>query len=376
MQEIAAWLGTRWAMIDELDPEMPGKLKPLAFWSDGKLATAEIFDITGSPCGRVISEGFSIFPENTKGLFPDSPEFVSLGVEWYAGIPLKDDMDRTVGVLCAFNDETIEVPDIMKKVAFIFGQRAGAEIMRMRVEKEARKAKISAEIANHAKSQFLANMSHELRTPLNAIIGFSEILKEGSFGTLNDKQGEYITDVWRSGKHLLSLINDILDLSKVEAGMIALEFGEFDLKTVIHGCLSMIKEKAMKHNIAVSEDIKDDVVPAKADVRRIKQVIFNLLSNAVKFTPDGGKVDIEAKRGENEIVVSVRDTGIGIEEKDKHKIFREFSQIDTDYSRKHEGTGLGLALTKRIVELHDGKIWFESAGKDKGTKFSFTLPVR
>ncbi|NQU73095.1 MAG: HAMP domain-containing histidine kinase [Candidatus Omnitrophica bacterium] len=239
---------------------------------------------------------------------------------------------------------------------------------------EASKAKRVAEIASKTKSQFLANMSHELRTPLNAIIGFSEVLKDESFGSLNDKQKEYANDILKSGEHLLSLINDILDLSKVEAGKIELRLTEFNLKTAIENILSMIKEKAMKQNIHISLDLKEDTGIIKADERRVKQIMFNLLSNAVKFTPDGGKIGIEAKLAEDKVLISVWDTGIGIEEKDRDKIFKEFEQIDSEYARKYTGTGLGLALTKKLVGLHGGRIWFESGGKDKGSRFSFTLP--
>jgi len=239
-----------------------------------------------------------------------------------------------------------------------------------------RQAKEAAEAANHAKSEFLANMSHELRTPLNAIIGFSEILKDESFGPLNDKQKEYLTDVLESGKHLLSLINDILDLSKVEAGRMELQPSQLDLKSLLTNSLLMIRERAMKHQIRLEMDGEETIGLIEADERKIKQVVFNLLSNAAKFTPDGGKIGIQARRqGGGEVQITVWDTGIGIEEHNRHKMFKEFSQIDSTYSRKYTGTGLGLSLAKTFVELHGGRIWFESEGKDRGTRFHFTLPA-
>lgn len=289
-------------------------------------------------------------------------------------------------------------------------QVLNAEIQLRRAEAE--EAELQAEAASRAKSDFLANMSHELRTPLNSIIGFSEIMIDDLYGKLNEKQKEYVNDIYDSGRHLLDLINDILDLSKVEAGKMELELSRFLLEDVLSGSITMLKEKAMKHNIKLSLDIEPDAnIEIEADERKLKQIMFNLLSNAVKFTPDGGSVTVRAKRvslrdlneiqGEaiskahpeqrekdeiatpaarndnlkDFIKISIADTGIGIKPEDMDKLFKEFSQIDMGYTRKYEGTGLGLALTKRLVELHKGKIWVESE-IGKGSKFSFVIPIR
>jgi signal transduction histidine kinase/CheY-like chemotaxis protein len=233
---------------------------------------------------------------------------------------------------------------------------------------------LQLEIANRHKSEFLANMSHELRTPLNAIIGFSEVLLEKMFGELNDKQAEYLNDILSSGKYLLSLINDILDLSKIEAGKLELEPSVVDLRRLLEGSLVMVKERAMAHGIRLSLEITDDLDTVIGDERKIKQILFNLLSNAVKFTPDKGKVGITAARTGEVIRIAVWDTGVGIAAQDQQRIFEEFQQIGQGLTGKTEGTGLGLALTKRFVELHGGTIGVESS-VGNGSTFTFTLPI-
>jgi signal transduction histidine kinase len=227
--------------------------------------------------------------------------------------------------------------------------------------------------ANRHKSEFLANMSHELRTPLNAVIGFSEVLQERVFGDLNDKQAEYIHDIHESGRHLLDLINDILDLSKVEAGRMELEVSSFDLPDSLRSALTLVRERATRHGIALSLEVADDVGTIVADERKVRQVVLNLLSNAVKFTPDGGRVSLSARRTGSLVEVAVSDTGIGIAPEDQAAVFEEFRQVGADSASKHEGTGLGLALAKRFVELHGGTIRVVSS-PGAGATFSFTLP--
>jgi signal transduction histidine kinase len=228
------------------------------------------------------------------------------------------------------------------------------------------------EQASRHKSEFLANMSHELRTPLNAIIGFSELLLEKMAGGLTPKQSEYLQDILASGKHQLSLINDVLDLSKVEAGRLELDRSTFSVSKAIGDAVALVRARATQHRIAVGEHLEPELGQIDADQRKVKQVLVNLLSNAVKFTPDGGRVDVRARRENGEVFVAVTDTGTGMSPDELRLIFREFGQ--TSSARGHEGTGLGLALAKRIVELHGGRIWAESEA-GRGSTFTFTLPT-
>jgi signal transduction histidine kinase len=218
-------------------------------------------------------------------------------------------------------------------------------------------------------------MSHELRTPLNAIIGFSEVLGEQMFGPLNEKQAEYAQDILSSGRHLLSLINDILDLSKIEAGRMDLELGHFHLPTTVENALILVRERATRHGLGLEVSVDPRLGDFVGDERKIRQVLLNLLSNAVKFTPPGGRIAIQAMPTDGAVELSVSDTGIGIAPGDQAAIFEEFRQVGTDYARKHEGTGLGLALARKFVELHGGKIWVQSQ-VGQGATFTFTVPVR
>jgi len=231
------------------------------------------------------------------------------------------------------------------------------------------------EAANRHKSEFLASMSHELRTPLNAIIGFSEVLKERMFGELNDKQAEYVEDIHASGRHLHSLINDVLDLSKVEAGRMELEITRFDLPLTIENALTLIRERAGRHGIALKLDLDARLGEIAADERKVRQILLNLLSNAVKFTPEGGRIGVHAMPVNGGVEIAVSDTGIGIALADQETIFEEFRQVGTDRMRKQEGTGLGLTLARKFVELHGGRIRVTSE-LGKGSTFTFTLPER
>jgi signal transduction histidine kinase/CheY-like chemotaxis protein len=249
-------------------------------------------------------------------------------------------------------------------------------------------AKEAAEQASRAKTQFLANMSHELRTPLNAIIGFSEVLEDRTFGPLNDRQNRYVSNILTSGRDLLQLINDVLDLSKVEAGRMELDPTPFNVRDALQDIQKVVKALAAKKHIELSIDANGEDPPVAADQPKFKQIMYNLLSNAIKFTPDRGRVTVRAEIVDSNrdgdraagvplpaYRVAVADTGIGIAPGDHDRVFHEFEQLDSSFQRMHEGSGLGLALTRKLVELHGGRIWVESEGSGKGSTFAFLLPL-
>ncbi len=263
------------------------------------------------------------------------------------------------------------------------------------------RAKEAAEAANVAKSEFLANMSHELRTPLNHIIGFTELVVDQHFGGLNAIQEDYLNDVLSSSKHLLSLINDILDLSKVEAGKLECDLKTVKLRQLLENSLTMVKEKAVKHGLSLHLELDAAPEEIQADERQLKQIVYNLLSNAVKFTPEGGTITLSARLRsgveslpENQqlfnyqsanadqlqedlsfVEISLADTGIGLSRENQQRVFHPFEQADGSYSRKYQGTGLGLSLTQKMVEMHNGCIWVESDGEGQGSTFRLILPI-
>jgi signal transduction histidine kinase len=278
-----------------------------------------------------------------------------------------------LGGLTVIRKATGEFPPEVIDLMQTFATQSALAIQNARLFRELADKGHQLEVASQHKSEFLANMSHELRTPLNAIIGFSEVLGERLFGELNEKQEEYLKDIHASGQHLLSLINDILDLSKIEAGRMELELTDFDLPTAIDNALTLIRERAGRRGIALHQAAEEGLGQIRGDERKVKQVLLNLLSNAIKFTLDGGRIEVRARAVDGSVEVSVRDTGVGIAPEDQEAIFEEFRQVGTA-AKKVEGTGLGLALSRKFIELHGGRIWVQSQ-VGAGSTFTFTIPV-
>jgi len=306
----------------------------------------------------------------TRGM---RPILSRLGYQSLLAVPLLLEQ-KIMGALTIYRRETGSFAPAVVNLLQTFATQSVLAIQNARLFREIEDKSRQIEAANRHKSEFLANMSHELRTPLNAIIGFSEVLQEKLFGELNEKQAEYTEDILTSGQHLLSLINEILDLSKVEAGRMELELSAFDLPLAIDNTRTFVRERAVKHGITLDVDVDERLGEYVGDERKIKQILLNLLSNAVKFTPEGGRISIIANKTENGAEISVSDTGIGIPLAEQPTIFEEFRQVGGDYAHKKEGTGLGLTLAKKFVELHGGKIWVESE-QGKGSTFTFTLPI-
>ncbi len=285
----------------------------------------------------------------------------------------------SIGIIAVLRKDVRPFSDAEVRLVETFADQAVIAIQNERLFREIQNKGRELEVANRHKSEFLANMSHELRTPLNAIIGFSEVLTERMFGEVNDKQMEYLQDIHSSGQHLLTLINDVLDLSKIEAGRMELDLSCFDLGLLMEDAMTLVRERAQRDGVLVSLEVGEGLVEWVADARKVKQVVVNLLSNAVKFTPCGGSVQLRARRldaaGQSVAEISVADTGVGIAPEDQALVFDEFRQAGSDAAHRAEGTGLGLALAKRFVELHGGSIRLHSR-PGEGSTFSFLLPMQ
>jgi len=339
------------------------------------------FDPVRSPSANAIALGRIMAVPDTEA--PDTPEFtrraaLASGFRSAVFVPLVRDGEGIGVIILTHPAPGFTLNDKARTLLQTFADQAVIAIQNARLFHEIQDKSRQLEVANQHKSEFLANMSHELRTPLNAIIGFSEVLTEQMFGDVNDKQMEYLHDIHESGQHLLVLINDVLDLAKIEAGRMALDLSCFDLGLLLEHSLTLVRERAQRSGLALQLEVDEGLAEWVADARKVKQVVVNLLSNAVKFTPTGGRVTLTARQlveaGQARCEVSVSDTGVGIAPAEQALVFEEFRQASGDYLRKAEGTGLGLALARRFVELHGGTIRVDST-PGVGSTFTFTLPL-
>jgi signal transduction histidine kinase/ActR/RegA family two-component response regulator len=325
-----------------------------------------------------------------EGLLP-AELFHRLGARSLASVPLVC-LGRRVGHLRVFSPAPVPFSNAaVADLGLLAGFAAAALSLSVELEAkesalhELRRAKEAADAANRTKSDFLAAMSHELRTPLNSIIGFSEILGDQRFGPLNPRQARYVDHVAVSGHHLLHLVNGVLDLAKVESGRMDLDLERIDLRDTLSEAVAVVQALAQAKRIAIEVSLPERPPPLLADAGKLKQVLFNLLSNAIKFTPQKGRLAIEVQSldeagaamggAHGVLLVSVSDSGIGIAPRDQERIFEAFEQIDSPLAHAYPGTGLGLALARKLVELHGGRIWAESNGSGKGSCFRFTLPL-
>ena len=353
------------------------------------IAVHGVGGVIGTLCVALFADKSNLLVENNSRILQLGIQAVGVGTAfvWSFGLGILFFwcVKKTLGIRVSPEEErkglnVTEYEDVVSWLDFIRIARLQDlnVLLEKRVEErtdELHKTNIALEKANRLKSEFLATMSHELRTPLNSIIGFAEVLRDEVVGTLSAEQKEYLSDIHGSGQHLLNMINSILDLSKIEAGKLELHYEEFPVKEAVNEVLNTIIGFSNKKGIRIHINIQEDVPSIKGDKVKFKQIMFNLLSNAVKFTPENGRVVINAGLKNQHIQVAVSDTGIGIKPEDMDKIFEAFRQVDASYARRYEGTGLGLTLTKRLIELHGGKIWVIS-DFGKGSTFTFTLPLK
>jgi signal transduction histidine kinase len=328
----------------------------------------------GSVIGRTVLERRAI---QVADVLAD-PEYAfrevqqRIGYRTVLSVPLLRE-GHPIGAVVLMRNTVRPFTDKQIDLVTTFADQAVIAIENVRLFDEIQDKSRQLEEASQHKSQFLANMSHELRTPLNAILGYTELMADGAYGEPSDKMHGILKRLEANGKHLLGLINDVLDLSKIEAGQLVLELSDYSVQDIAQTVRSTLEPLASDKKLAFKVEVPIELPPGRGDGRRLTQVLINLVGNAIKFT-DAGEVAIKAKANNDSFYVSVRDTGPGISAADQTRLFQEFQQADNAITRKKGGTGLGLAISKRIIEMHGGKIWVESQ-LGQGSTFAFTLPV-
>ncbi len=371
----------------------PNKIRTIAAFAHNQSVDFE-YDLSNTLCKEVISgDVLRAYPQAVQQAFPLDTMLVEMEVESYFGTPLFNSNGSVIGLMTIMDSKPIKRQKLLESMLQIFAIRTSAELERIQAsealqqerallaqrvtERTAELTTANAELARAArlKNEFLANMSHELRTPLNAILGMTEVLQEEIYGLLNQQQTKSLHTIEESGRHLLSIINDILDLAKIEAGKVKLEIIPVSAEGIANACLRFIKELALKKHLKTSMTFDYAVTIIQADERYLKQMLLNLLSNAIKFTPERGAVNLKIRGNAEQGVVDfiVSDTGIGIAEEDMKRLFKPFMQLDSGLNRAHEGTGLGLSLIYRLTEMHGGSVSVESE-LGKGSRFTISLP--
>ena len=375
VSNLAGSLNVRYALLGEYSPLPYPSIKTVAIWDGNRFRENVTYDLANSPCEKV-SETLKVqyYPQNIRKIFPNCQLLKDMNVESYLGLPLFDPSGVIAGHLIVMDDNPMRDSSNSEMILSIFASRVEVELDRKRKEEKLLRANIESERANQAKSGFLSGMSHELRTPLNAIIGYTDLLKANVYGSLTEKQYHSIMTIHESGEHLLSLITDLLDISKIDVGALSLEIIPLSVSEVVTSVIHMFTTQAAKKELSIDDCIDPSISMSFADYKILKQILVNLLSNAIKFSPDNGKIEINVFPFEKHFIkFEVIDHGVGIEEEKLEKIFSEFYQVNKVRDSLLGGTGLGLALTKRLVEAHCGLIGVKSE-LDKGSTFWFTIP--
>lgn len=393
VRHLAILLHAEFAIVTEKIADNPVvKVRTLAFWRNGQAAENYEYDVTTTPCEQVYKNGFCYFPANIQQIFYEDRELVDMGVHSYMGMPLVDAEQKQIGHICVLGSKPVAEAFFSKPYFKIFAARASAELQRLNAEKALRqyqghleelvaertlnllKEKEKAELASRAKSEFLSRMSHELRTPLNAVLGYAQFLESDEVDPLCEAHKEPVRYIVDAGWHLLNLINDVLDLSKIEAGKLKLELANISLFESIHSAVTMISTAASERHIEIINNIGfENDLEVIADQRRLAQILVNLLSNAVKYNRDGGKIILNSKidESENTIRIEVTDTGHGVPPDYCAKIFEKFERVECGKPTT-EGTGIGLCISKSLVEIMGGEIGVQST-LGEGSTFWFYL---